>query len=581
VIAYRDQRSSADPRRLLRDLNVTVSRSSGAGPTHELAVNVLIDAGTLESAVADTVFPQVDGTDPLTNGLRRISLAAGHVLWHTWRRFGEGATVWWDRLWRALTAIEVRQLPPRVETTTPEGYAYYAVYPEMYLQAARSCFGALGRMKAICLGLRSIGCSLSAVVAAALEEMGCSVESFTLRPRGHPFSRSPSLTGELAQRFAGSQDAHFLLVDEGPGLSGSSLAGTAALLHNLGIANDRIHLFPSWSSDGTQLRSAVARERWTVHRQFTGSFEDVWLRSGRLQERFPGDLHDFSAGLWRRRVIPEGQRYPAVQPQHERRKYLLKAPQSLSTTKLLSFAGLGTAAERKVARLEQLASAGFTPASEQVGEGFMLRPFVEGEPVQPGSADLRLLEFAAAYLAHLYQHHAVEPTTSESTLQEMLRINVAEGLEDSRLEKQLSRIPAAVWSERPVALDGRVLAHEWIATERGYLKVDAMDHHDDHFFPGCQDIAWDVASASIELGLTRAGRAYLVHRYRSLSGDRTIASRLHPYACAYLAFRLGYTDLAAGVLGNSGDARRFVRERQRYHELLRRELSTPREMWNG
>ena len=580
MIVYRHLRSSADPRRLLTNLTSTVSRSGSASPAHKLAVNVLIDAGALESAIADSVFSQVDGTDPLTGGLRRISLAAAHVLWHTWHRSPEGATKWWSRLSNALTDIETHQLPPRIETTTPEGYAYYAVYPEMYLEAARSCFGALGCIKAICLGIRSIGCSLSAVVAAALEEMGCSVESFTLRPRGHPFSRAPRFTGELTQRFAGSRDAHFLLVDEGPGLSGSSLGGTAALLHNLGIDNDRIHFFPSWRSDGARLRSAVARERWNLHRHFTGSFEDVWLRSGRLQERFPGDLLDISAGAWRSRIIPEGHRYPAVQPQHERRKYLLTAPRSLSATKLLSFAGLGTA-ERKVTRLQELAAAGFTPASEQLDEGFMLRQFVEGEPVQPGRADLPLLEFVATYLAHLYQYHVAEPTTSEATLQEMLRVNVAEGLEDSRLEKLVSRIPAAAWSERPVALDGRMLAHEWIATEHGYIKVDAMDHHDDHFFPGCQDIAWDVASAGIELGLTQAGRAYLVHRYRSLSGDRTIASRLHPYASAYLAFRLGYTDLAAGALSDSEDAKRFGKERRRYHELLCRELSAPGEMWDG
>jgi hypothetical protein len=187
----------------------------------------------------------------------------------------------------------------------------------------------------------------------------------------------------------------------------------------------------------------------------------------------------------------------------------------------------------------------------------------------------------ASYLAHLFQHHPAEPTTSESTLQEMLRVNVAEGLKDPGLEKEVTRLPAQAWSERAVALDGRMLAHEWVATRQGYLKVDAMDHHDDHFFPGCQDIAWDVASAAIELGLSRPGRAYLVHRYRSLSGDRTITSRLHVYAAAYLAFRLGYTDLATVALGESEDGKRFAQERQRYRELLCRELSLRGRMWDA
>ncbi len=134
---------------------------------------------------------------------------------------------------------------------------------------------------------------------------------------------------------------------------------------------------------------------------------------------------------------------------------------------------------------------------------------------------------------------------------------------------------------RPVALDGRLLAHEWIETGTGYTKVDAMDHHDDHFFPGCQDIAWDIAAASIELGLTGPDQRHLLGRYRSLSGDQAIARRLHQYAVAYLAFRLGYTTLASEALGRSDDGLRFSTERQRYRNLLRRELSVSGGIWNG
>ena len=49
-----------------------------------------------------------------------------------------------------------------------------------------------------------------------------------------------------------------------------------------------------------------------------------------------------------------------------------------------------------------------------------------------------------------------------------------------------------------VAIDGRMLPHEWLETRMAIVKADALDHHDDHFFPGCQDIAWDIAGASVE-----------------------------------------------------------------------------------
>jgi hypothetical protein len=40
------------------------------------------------------------------------------------------------------------------------------------------------------------------------------------------------------------------------------------------------------------------------------------------------------------------------------------------------------------------------------------------------------------------------------------------------------------------------------------------------------------------------------------------------YRTAYLAFRLGYAELAARTLGKSADARRFMRSARRLRRLL-------------
>jgi hypothetical protein len=160
--------------------------------------------------------------------------------------------------------------------------------------------------------------------------------------------------------------------------------------------------------------------------------------------------------------------------------------------------------------------------------------------------------------------------------------NVAEGLGDGWGARLKARVQSDGWTERPVALDGRMLLHEWIRTPDGYLKTDAIDHHQDHFFPGCQDIAWDVAAAALELGLDGKPRHELVTRYRSLSGDHTITSRIPAYAVFYLAFRLGYATLARSVLGQDPDADRFAAAAGRYARLLRRELRDPHgRLWNG
>ena len=76
------------------------------------------------------------------------------------------------------------------------------------------------------LGVRSIGTSLSAVVAAVLGERGCDVATWTVRPHGHPFDRRLALGPGLAARLSERSDAELLVVDEGPGMSGSTFAAT-------------------------------------------------------------------------------------------------------------------------------------------------------------------------------------------------------------------------------------------------------------------------------------------------------------------------------------------------------------------
>jgi hypothetical protein len=164
----------------------------------------------------------------------------------------------------------------------------------------------------------------------------------------------------------------------------------------------------------------------------------------------------------------------------------------------------------------------------------------------------------------------------------MTALNVIEGLGDEWLAPLQARIPSDGWLELPVALDGRMLAHEWIRVGDRYVKTDNTDHYDDHFFPGCQDIAWDVAAAVLELDLSPEERRYFVGRYRSLSGDGAIAARLPHHALFYLAFRLGYTGLASSVLGKTSDGVRFARAARHYGRLLRREVSDRSgERWNA
>jgi hypothetical protein len=117
-----------------------------------------------------------------------------------------------------------------------------------------------------------------------------------------------------------------------------------------------------------------------------------------------------------------------------------------------------------------------------------------------------------------------------------------------------------------------MIPHEWLRTTDGYVKTDAVSHYDDHFYPAATDIAWDVAGALVEFELSAPARHLFLSEYIARTGDRGIHGRLPLFRAAYLAFRLGYTTMAAESLGTAPDGMRMRAAVRRYAGVLRREL---------
>jgi len=184
----------------------------------------------------------------------------------------------------------------------------------------------------------------------------------------------------------------------------------------------------------------------------------------------------------------------------------------------------------------------------------------------------------ARYLDYVKSAFSTGRCPDYEPLAEMIMVNVHEGLGESYLKKLsgLKRYQPVMNGLAAVDLDGRMLPHEWLQVADGYLKVDGAEHHDDHFFPGRQDIAWDLAGSCVEFGLDQAAREYLIYRYRQASGDRYIAHRLAFYGLAYLSFRLGYTAMAASQLGSSPDGQRFRVLAREYSSRLRQAVDSLR-----
>src|SRR5262249_8426259 len=157
----------------------------------------------------------------------------------------------------------------------------------------------------VVIGIRSIGTTLSAVTASAARLRGIPAERFTVRPSGHPYNRRTEFSdGELVIVRSGiSCNAVFLIVDEGPGLSGSSFLSVAESLEQAGVPREQIILLPAHEPNPETLCSPDAARRWRRFRCVAAASEPVW-RTGK--ECFIG------GGQWRSRLFQGESEWPAI-----------------------------------------------------------------------------------------------------------------------------------------------------------------------------------------------------------------------------------------------------------------------------
>jgi hypothetical protein len=566
MLVYRDADRLADTESEIVRLDALFRRLAEHGD-RDLATEALIEAGVLEAAVTDALNPERDAYAAPDAAWRAVTLEAARLF--RWSRRGDEARMRLHAKKARRALGEARRLgpPARITVQTPEGYAWYALYPETYLEAAERFLASSAPFATVAVGLRGIGSSLSAVVAAALEAGGREVESLTVRPRGEPGERQVRLDDRLSARLrrAAEAGAWFLIVDEGPGQSsgagaGSSFAAAATALNAAGASDEQIVLFPSAVSDAARLGSPEARQRWGRHRKLQVGFEA-------LRNTLAPDLErsrDLSGGLWRE-VLHSDLGRPVTAPQHERRKYL-----SPDGATLYKYAGLGRAGRGRLARAEQLAEAGFTPEPKSFADGFLATAFMPGRSLHRSRRDPEAVVHAARYIGWLGRH----AQTGASLTGEELMPMIARNVELSLGEAGLARL-GGLEAWRPllagapaVAIDGRLAPHEWVSSGGRLYKTDALDHHDDRFLPGATDIAWDVAGFSVEWGLGAGAARTFADTVAGEAGDATLGSRLPFYETAYLAFRTGWTHLASAAMADGPDRRGLQRQEARYRARL-------------
>ncbi len=525
---------------LLRESTASLAsafRSMADSPGLEGLLPLLLGVGELECGLEDVRSPDAKFVSSLTDLAAAAALACDCGL------PVDGAGL------RKTAAIFLPQIAEtaRLSIARPEGFAYYALHPLDYADLIGQVH--INTTDVLVVGVRSIGTTLSAVVTAQLRAMGCGAERTTVRPEGHPYDRRCTFdTRQREQiRRALSGEAQFVICDEGPGRSGSSLLSVAEALEREGVSSHRILLLCAHQPDVSTLCAVDAARRWSRYRvQASGS-----------TRRLPADAEeDIGGGGWRAKFLEDEELWPAAWTQMEPRKYL-----SRDGKRLWKFEGHGQFGEQVRARQEALSGSGFGALYCGPIQGFGC------SVVQPGRAgrrnDLspellgRIAEYCA-WRARAFGRSAADPTD----LEEATRVNYERAFGVS-LEISLP-------IERPVVADGRMQPHEWFCTQEGrWLKLDGVTHGDDHFFPGPCDIAWDLAGVAIEWQLDALSREYFLSNYTRLSGDNVIP-RIDNYEAAYAIFRLGWCSMAAASMHGSPDEERLLRDELRYrYEALR------------
>jgi hypothetical protein len=562
MMVFRDVRQQLPGSQLRSELlsEVEALHCAQSADLENLLMSVFLRAGELECALTDLAEADSTIQSPSSALLPKVTDLIAQALLSP-ERTREIATT-------ASALMRQVDCPATVQVSPPEGFCFYALHPFDYVECARNLsLPASGEV--LVIGIRSMGTTLSAMVLAAVaQRIGHDAQArrITVRPEGHPYDRTLNLKEHQRETILdhNGRSALFLVVDEGPGLSGSSFLSVGDALTALGVSRDRIRFMCSRHADPDALVSNDAAARWR-------SFNSIVASPTRHAPN--SDVVPISGGHWRSRVLADAkysstkyrdpENWPAVWEQLSPAKYLSK-----DGGVVFKYEGLGRYGAAVSKRTQIVAEAGYTVTSSVSRNGFAAYPWIYGRLLSTDDVSSELLRKISEYIA--FRSRAFQVGDAEpATLEEMARFNF-----DLLAGREMNRnFQLAV--ERPVIADARMMPHEWIRVDDTgqLLKLDCAAHGDDHFLPGPVDIAWDLAGIILEWQLSEDARDFFLSCYEQASGDRP-RPRLQNYLIAYSAFQAGYSEMAASAIGisDSEESRRLIRDRDRHRrELIKHE----------
>jgi hypothetical protein len=518
LFVFRKSRELLPTRSLLDDLRAEVQSDSAL-------IDALVRAGEIETGLADEGSP---AADTMVRVVDQLATMASSALPSSKSSLARSSVI--DRL------EHVTDYPPLIRCAHPEGFSYYGLHPLDFADLIAKLHSKL-RPRVAVIGIRSVGTTLGAVVAAALHAHGSSTRRITVRPAGEPYERCAVFTpiqlqwiqGELQER------AEFAVVDEGPGFSGSTFLSVARALLAAGVPQSSIVLLCSRPLPAHLAGSELDSE-WR-------RFQSYQIDYGR--RRPPNAGQSLAGGAWRDSLFSNRGHWPACWTDQERIKHL-----SADHKTFFKFEGFGRYGHRVRQQAAALAQAGFSPQLNGYQDGYAGYEFVHGRPLSHRDLTPALLDRMAAYCAFRASNFPAEHANT-ALLSEMLNVNL-------RIEFGIPALKLAIPVERPVYPDCRMLPHEWLRPDgRHVLKTDSVSHGEGHQLPGPADIAWDLAGTIVEWQLPAAAVGYFLRSYRRQSGDNP-GARMPPYLLLYRVLRMAQCRMASAAMGNNVDAHLFT-----------------------
>ncbi len=582
MIVYGDASYAEDASTLVAHMRTNLAVCTAA-PTLDHLRALLIRVGQFEQAVADALL-----TVSFYEQAAVLTCLAAHAFYAAWRQeAGKHVNTVLQQLQHALDTLDVPD--SRLMVKVPEGFAFYALFPDHYILVARRWLYDHAHSSphdAVVIGVRSIGTTLSALLAAVLAEAGWRVTRMTVRPTGHPFERQVV----LGDSHFGS-DTWVLIVDEGPGMSGSSMAAVAEAVQQAGVDRRRIAFVPGHAGDPGSAAPDEVRRWWQTTLRYPAAAETLQIHGMTLAESLAATtallcedevvhVEDVGGGLWRRVVYAYERDWPAVCAPFERPKYRVTLRSGRKV--MWKFGGLAGApgmslssAETEAETLNERAAAGWGPAPLGVAHGFVAVPWLEGTPLSHADMTPDLLAHIGRYIA-MVSGPSLAPDEQNAALDgagEMLYWNVWETLGEALAKRTRPLFGAARAAAEGHVFrsygDGHLAPHEWLRMSDGRLeKVDSTGHVNDHTTVGRLPVAWDIAGAIVEWHLDKIQHIQLLDAYHMAGGEPFPAPLFTLYRLAYAAFRLGQTTMCVQMSGDAADQARLWQAAECYKALL-------------